>query len=405
MLWQAAAAAAAAALLLLCRWIVAFSRRTPQRMFAVYTQPDASFYPKMAAFWLLLRLRRLWGSPGGGGEQAGYGPLAEAPQSLDAVLIQGADGAGAWLVAAMARRPHGVLNVIGIVSLPGVGTLLLPRHPDTTLFGGETAHAGGGFSFRRMEPMRRWKLDFTGQMRVSESGALVDVTLDLTYTSDLAHFDFDTDMAPLAVARAMAREPWSREFFARLRDAHQTHYEQIGTTEGTVTVDGRPHALRVTGMRDHSYARCRDWTRLHRYGLHTLIVEDGTRAQVGVVSQPYSFSRIELGYVYRPDGSLHALEWCDLELGYHGEQGAEPRDYGFSFGAGGRTYRVLVKVEESHTVFIGWRWEARVLERRCTYRVNGVAAHGVSEWYYRHRGGRPAEYAADDPAWARDIEK
>ncbi|KAF0287947.1 hypothetical protein FJT64_013635 [Amphibalanus amphitrite] len=170
-------------------------------------------------------------------------------------------------------------------------------------------------------------------------------------------------MAPLAVARAMALEPWTREFFERLRDAHQTHYEQIGTTSGTVTVSGREHRLQVTGMRDHSYARYRDWTLLHRYGLHTLIMEDGTRAQ----------------------------------LGYHGEQGTPPADYGFSFGAGGRTYHALVKVEDVQEVYIGWEWEARILERRCSYRVNGLSAHGVSEWYYRHHGGRPERYAERRP--------
>ncbi|XP_043221072.1 uncharacterized protein LOC122381218 [Amphibalanus amphitrite] len=394
----------------------------PRVMFDVYTRPGIFYYPKVATFWLFLTFRkwkaardqRRGAQPG---TAAGYGvksraspaemdcvqPLAEHPRALDAVLFQGAAGDGSWLVLALARRPRGVSNTICLVTLPGVGTLQMERHPDTTVFGDEHSHAGGGFRLTPLEPMRCWRLQFSGKMRLDEK--LVDVTFDLTYRSDLPYFDFDTDMAPLAVARAMALEPWTREFFERLRDAHQTHYEQIGTTSGTVTVSGREHRLQVTGMRDHSYARYRDWTLLHRYGLHTLIMEDGTRAQVGVVSQPYSFSRIELGYLYTPEGRLHALDWCDLELGYHGEQGTPPADYGFSFGAGGRTYHALVKVEDVQEVYIGWEWEARILERRCSYRVNGLSAHGVSEWYYRHHGGRPERYVSADPAWSRDIEK
>ena len=113
--------------------------------------------------------------------------------------------------------------------------------------------------------------------------------------------------------------------------------------------------------------------------------------QIGIVSQPCSFSRLELGYVHTP-GAVHPLEWCDLQLGYLGEQGGDPTDYGFSFGAGGRTYHVLVKVLETQTVFCGVGWEARLLERPCRYRVNDMAGWGMSEWYYKHDGGRPEEY-------------
>lgn len=35
--------------------------------------------------------------------------------------------------------------------------------------------------------------------------------------------------------------------------AHQTHYEQHGDIEGTVTVDGVNYPLSLNSMRDHSY--------------------------------------------------------------------------------------------------------------------------------------------------------
>jgi hypothetical protein len=43
------------------------------------------------------------------------------------------------------------------------------------------------------------------------------VSIEAEYTSDLEYFDFDSDMEPGVVARAMAREPWDRDYFARLR--------------------------------------------------------------------------------------------------------------------------------------------------------------------------------------------
>lgn len=397
MLWWLLPAAAAAALLL-----GRLLRPGPPPRCEVYRRPGPLYLPKLAAVWLLLTGRRLCasGRPGYGVRSGSVAqierplPLADNPLAADAVLVQGAAADGCWLVAAAARRPSRVVNAILVVSVPATGTLLLPHHPDTTLAGGQHEHGAEGLRITPEVALRRWRVHYRGPMRRCRDGATVDVSMDLTYRSQLDCFDFDADMAVAAVAGAMAREPWSRQWFRRLRDAHQTHYEQIGTTSGTVTVDGVPHQLSVTGMRDHSYATSRDWRLLHRYGLHTLVLQDGTRAQVGVVCQPCTFSHLELGYVYGPDGRLEPLQWCDLQLWQQGENGRPPRHYGFSFAAGNRVYRALVRVRESHTVYIGPQWEARVLERVCSYTVNGVDGCGVSEWYYRHDGGPPRQLAS-----------
>jgi hypothetical protein len=43
------------------------------------------------------------------------------------------------------------------------------------------------------------------------------VSIRAEFTSDLDYFDFDSDMEPVVVARAMAREQWDRQYFSRLR--------------------------------------------------------------------------------------------------------------------------------------------------------------------------------------------
>ena len=141
----------------------------PRPLFGVYARPGLFYYPKVAAFWLLLAVRRWAAARGPAGLAAGYGvksrasaaemdcvqPLADHPRALDAVLFQGVGEDGSWLVLALARRPRGVSNTIFLLTLPGVGTLRLERHPDTTLFGDEHSHAGGGFRLTPLEPMRR----------------------------------------------------------------------------------------------------------------------------------------------------------------------------------------------------------------------------------------------------------
>ena len=66
------------------------------------------------------------------------------------------------------------------------------------------------------------------------------------------------------VARAMSREPWSKEYFDRLKAAHQNHYEQFGDVKGTIEVDDEVHNLDVQVMKDHTHGSIRDWTLLHR---------------------------------------------------------------------------------------------------------------------------------------------
>ena len=266
----------------------------PARMFSVYSQPGPLYPLKFVAFRLLLWLRKVLAGGRTSRAGAGYGvrsfasveemervqPLADHPLALDSVWVQGVSPDGAWLVAGAARRPRGLLDAVLLVGVPGLGTLKLPQHPDTAVPGGDGEFAGAGLRIRPELPMRRWRVEYSGQLRVHQTDQLVDVELSLSYTSAMPHFDYDTDMSALTISRAMAREPWSRQFFARLRDAHQTHYEQLGTSRGTVKVQDKEYHLQVDGMRDHSYAGRRDWRLLHRYALHTIVTEDGTKAQV-----------------------------------------------------------------------------------------------------------------------------
>ncbi len=57
-----------------------------------------------------------------------------------------------------------------------------------------------------------------------------------------------------------------------------------------------------------------------------------------------------------------------------------------------------VRVLDTVEVFFGWQWEGRVLERFCEFTVDGVRGWGISEWQFRHGGGRPEELRLKDPA-------
>ena len=79
------------------------------------------------------------------------------------------------------------------------------------------------------------------------------------------------------------------QYFARLRAAHQNHYEQFGRVTGSVEVDGEQSRLEiqvsrgmsaagrlergstynyVQVMKDHTHGSIRDWRLMHRYCFH-----------------------------------------------------------------------------------------------------------------------------------------
>ena len=65
--------------------------------------------------------------------------------------------------------------------------------------------------------MKHWRLHYEGPMINQATQKKHSVVLKADYTSNLPHFDFDSDMNPWTVARAFAKEPWSKEYFDRIR--------------------------------------------------------------------------------------------------------------------------------------------------------------------------------------------
>ena len=157
------------------------------------------------------------------------------------------------------------------IYIPGVGLLRHKNHPETAMVQTEDDQegwSGGGVSLVPEEPMRRWSVKFEGKMKNLKTNTEHFVRVDAKYTSSFPHFDFDSEMDPWTVARAMSREPWSREYFDRLKAAHQNHYEQFGDVTGTIEIDDVKHPLCVQVMKDHTHGSIRDWKLLHRYCFH-----------------------------------------------------------------------------------------------------------------------------------------
>ena len=74
-----------------------------------------------------------------------------------------------------------------------------------------------------------------------------------------SHFDYNTDIHSGCIASAVAREPWSRAYFKRLKTSMSStqEYEQWGEMWGVFKVDCHPQVQMqgIRGYRNHSFGK------------------------------------------------------------------------------------------------------------------------------------------------------
>ncbi|CAH1645567.1 unnamed protein product [Spodoptera littoralis] len=173
--------------------------------------------------------------------------LGDHAQGIDAVYLNGCNKDGDAVICGIARRPKHVVDAFLFLKVKGEDLLLSPELPDT--YQEQVTIEEGYYRVKGLEianfiPMRTWKLTYNGDMKVrNDTEKTVKVELELTWSAVFSHFNYDTQMSPKSMARDLAKEKWSRGYFKLLKKFHQTHYEQMGVLEGTVTIDGKDHTI------------------------------------------------------------------------------------------------------------------------------------------------------------------
>ncbi|KAI4471094.1 eg:bacr7a4.20 protein [Holotrichia oblita] len=289
----------------------------------------------------------------------------------------------------MSSHNMNTIRIRYLLQTPKLGLLHSEHIPKTELPADvemKNSFAGGGLSFTPVSPMQQWNISYTGKMWKCEEANKTwhNVKFEAKFTSNLPYFVVDTDSDRKALARALAREVWTKEFFDVLEKAHQTHYEQMGSITGHLTIDGEMENIELMGFRDHSFGNKRDWTLLHRYIFHMFYMDDNTRICCGVISQPCSISHFEIGYVIREDKQIHPIQECDLMLYQHGEDGNPPKQLAFSFVSNNESYDCKIEYLHDSVHYKGSDIEAKLYERFFICEVNGRKGKGISEWHYNN---------------------
>lgn len=376
------------------------NKKEPKAIFGVYSQPGKWYFIKYPVFLLLVVLRRVkYYIVGKDGmfdikELEKCQPLSSHPLAFDAVFFHGAAQNGIFLCGGTERRKDGVINGLLYILHPKYGLLKSEKLPNTKLQADSDGLQKGewsaeGINFTPVEPMRRWNIEFKGKMRLhNDPDRLVQVKISAKWTSDLPWISFDLDLPAKMLARSISREPWSREKFEIMKEAHQTHYEQMGDLEGTLKIDGEELPLKLDSFRDHSFGFKRDWTLMHRYIFHMFYLENQTRITLGVICQPCTASHLEMGYVVQANGRVDVIESCDLLLWQHGETGKPSDELSFTFTAGDVIYECKVQYDLTVSHFVGNNEVVKMYERFLTCEINGVKGKGISEWNYNNLSGK-----------------
>ena len=296
-------------------------------------------------------------------------PADKSPHFNDSFYFGGRDRAGTSAVFRLGFRPGQPTERWCDLVLPGTGHLAAagPVGPDA---GGIRC---GGLELDCLEPARSWAVRWSGPMRRGDRTH--DVRADLRFTADAAVVDFGRDGDTRSLAGYLARERWSGEWLRKLGDLRQVHYEQGGTLEGRVSVDGVERAVRLAAVRDHSFGS-RDWRAMRRHAWLMALLDDGSHVNLSLVSYdflPYMHSgyRVEHGAV---SPVTRAPRFEDLPA-----ENGPGTSFTASFGIGdGENHRLECRVEEVLEYSMDGQY--RFFEGLAAFRLGSRSGVGICEF-------------------------
>ncbi|GMS89667.1 hypothetical protein PENTCL1PPCAC_11842 [Pristionchus entomophagus] len=326
----------------------------------------------------------------------------------EAIFFDASNKDGYYFTLGTAQRKDNIINLFFLLRVPGKGTYMAPEmltntNVESTSSTTEWA-TKSGFKVKCIEPMKKWTISYDGKVVRSAGKHLfesvgpdseenlknveqIPATIEFTWTNFGEHFDFDKSVSPTSIAHSLAKEPWSKELFEKLKDSHQSHYEQFGFIEGSFTIgDDKVDNVRMTSMRDHTITAYRNWSDLRRYIMMIYHLDDGTCIHTSLISMPETvFTQLEFGYVVTPDGKNYAVDRIHLDLADIGEiKGQFPQYFNYSFEAGPLKYDVKVNIIDTVSFKFGEKLETYVNENMATFEVgHGLKGRGFIEAEYR----------------------
>lgn len=134
-----------------------------------------------------------------------------------------------------------------------------------------------------LETEKKWRFWYNGKVINQKSKKVHQAKFEADFDATGQIFEFTAHLSSKALAGAIAKEKWTKEYFSDLKQQNQVHCEQSGKLTGSLVLDGKEISLELNAMRDHSFGR-RDWNFMNNHFWLTCLFEDGTMFNANVAS-------------------------------------------------------------------------------------------------------------------------
>jgi len=224
------------------------------------------------------------------------------------------------------------------------------------------------------DPGKTWELSYSGS--VWQNKAVENVEVNLTWQATSPILNFDTAGAnPIQVGKQIAKETWSSDYFAKLKELKQVHIEQGGTLSGTITWQGEKHDVELRAVRDHSWG-VRNWEDWDKHFWFLGILDDGSFFNISQIS--YGFvNNLIASFMY--DGTeyrtLNEIPFFD-EIGFNKSM---PTQLEFSIQENKQSTPILIKIDMLEFFHFNMDGSYYIREAKAEFTFGDKKGIGVAE--------------------------
>lgn len=162
----------------------------------------------------------------------------------------------------------------------------------------------GNLKWEPVEPGKQWKISYDGPVK-DEAGNEHSCKVDLTFNPEHPLYDYAESSDRDAIAQAIASKTWTRDFFKKLKELAQVHYEQTGNLNGTILLDGKIFSVDMRSTKDHSFGS-RTWFFWDHHYWITGLADNGWQWTVTTIRWQFIDSLVA-GFVIDPQGNADAI--------------------------------------------------------------------------------------------------
>ena len=302
----------------------------------------------------------------------------ELPNFNDSTYFFGRNDDGFAMVARLGFRNNRAPEFWYAIKIPSLGTFRL----DTLEGESQGGFQYGAMHFECIEPGKKWEYKYDGP--IFKEGQNHHIKMHLTFKATKPVFNFDEGAVDAwSMSETLAKEDWNREFFQKLKEIRQMHYEQVGEIDGFLEIDGQKHEVNLRSIRLHSSGQ-RVWRTWNRHIWFAGVLDNGEAFNISRIR--YDFLNFDLSAGFITSGeSYTALKDCDNFETFAGRY--IPKNFSINFEIPQNPPKTLKVYTEDFFPFSMEKGIYQIREGIARFELDGVQGIGIAEF-----GLNPQQY-------------